>query len=112
MKYSKELTDKICNFIKIGVPNKYAALAVGISEQIFYKWKQDRVEFFESVREAEGLRVAGLIHELRQAHTPIGIMWILERVARDALGSPKTLDEQALLDRIKAIEEKLAEAKQ
>lgn len=108
MIYSKELTKKICTLIKGGTPNKYAAQALGVGESTFYQWKDQHVEFAESVQEAEGIRVATLIHELRQAHTPIGIMWLLERVARPELGST---NERALLERIKAIEEKLGEVK-
>lgn len=105
MKYSKEITNKICNFIKIGVPNKYAAQAVGINPDTFYAWKNERSDFSDSVREAEGLRVAGLVHELRQAHTPIGIMWLLERVAREEFGRES---EKKLWDEINKIKEALA----
>lgn len=106
MKYSKKITEDICALIKSAVPNKYAALACGISETLFYKWKQEHVEFLQSVQEAEGLRVASLVSKLREANTPIGWMFLLERVARDEFARES---EKKLMDRIAAIEEKLAE---
>lgn len=108
MKYSKDITTKICSLIKAAVPNKYSALAAGISEKTFYEWMENKSEFRKSVREAEGVRVASLVGKLREANTPIGWMFLLERVARDEFSRES---ERKLMDRIVAIEEKLGEVK-
>ena len=104
MKYSKEITTKICNLIKAAVPNKYAALACGISEALFYEWEHKHPSFLESVQEAQGGRVASLVGKLREANTPIGWMFLLERCARDEFARD---NDKKLWDEIKLIKEKL-----
>ena len=104
MKYSKNLTEKICGFIKAAVPNKYSALACGISEKSFYEWMNTHSEFRKSVQAAEGVRVASLVSKLREANTPIGWMFLLERCARDEFSRES---EKKILDRLSAIEQKL-----
>jgi len=60
-KLTEERIEKIIRFIKIGTPIKEACIAVGISEQTYYNWKNrgetaksgKYLEFFESIKKAE-----------------------------------------------------------
>ena len=52
MKYSKETTAEICQYIEAGNSNKDAAALVGITETTFYEWVK-KPEFSKSIKKAE-----------------------------------------------------------
>lgn len=83
MKYSKTLVKKICDELATGEHTiADVCKKVGISEAIFYRWKQTKVEFLEAIKEAELKRdeslgqmaLSGLAkllntHEFEEVHT-------------------------------------------
>lgn len=58
MKYSKSLVNEICEELASG-KHTIADICkkVGISEAIFYKWKENKVEFLEAIKKAEKKRL-------------------------------------------------------
>lgn len=58
MKYSKAIVKKICEELATG-KNSVADTCkkVGISEAIFYRWKKDKIEFLEALKEVEQQRL-------------------------------------------------------
>lgn len=84
MKYSEEVTEEICKFIKGGAFNKDAATMAGIHEDTFYEWMK-KPEFSESIKKAEAERKVGLINRIVAASkdTWQAAAWYLERVYHD-----------------------------
>lgn len=89
-KLTKELIEKICKYIEIGVPFKYAALACGISERTFYNWLErgERekqgiyFQFLQSIKEAEAksvVRDIAIIEKAAQEGKWQAVAWRLER---------------------------------
>lgn len=105
MKYTTEITIKILDHIKAGVPNRYAAQACGVGESTFYEWVEKHAEFAESLRGAEGERVATLVKGISRDRSVIGKMWLLERIDRVLFHLP-TGTEREILDRLQALEER------
>lgn len=50
-----EAAPKILEYLEQGYTNKQAAEQAGVSEQIFYKWMDEKIEFFESVQHARAI---------------------------------------------------------
>ncbi|MEG1403695.1 phBC6A51 family helix-turn-helix protein [Bacteroides sp.] len=67
-KYSKILVDKICSLIR-GDSYTIAEICaqVGISEAIYFKWKKEKVEFFESIKKAEEARLHFMVTEAKKS---------------------------------------------
>lgn len=89
-KLTPELQEEICKYIEIGVPNKQAALACGISETTFYNWIKrgentnsgKYFKFLESVKKAQAknvLRNVAIIEKAAQEKNWQAAAWILER---------------------------------
>lgn len=53
MKYSEELTNEICQYLREGDSQKVAAMKAGIAEDTFYEWMNTKPEFSESVKKAK-----------------------------------------------------------
>lgn len=68
MKYSKSIQDKI---FKLLSSDDYTVeelcINVGISEAIFYKWKNDKVEFLEMLKKANDIRMEFFKTEARRS---------------------------------------------
>lgn len=54
-KYSPELTQEICKWLRAGNNQKDSALLAGITEKSFYQWMQEKPasEFSEPIKKAE-----------------------------------------------------------
>ena len=52
MKYGKEIVDKLCGYLKKGSSIKSACALVEISQETFYKWRKEKVEFSETIKRA------------------------------------------------------------
>ena len=52
MKYSNELVEKICGYLKDGETVESTCKLVGITKGIFYKWKQDKSDFLDAINKA------------------------------------------------------------
>ena len=103
MKYSKELIKAISADIANGVPNKYAAIANGISEATFYAWQKEegplteeqRVEFLESIKKAESNRIKNYLNSINRAAnegTWQAGAWYLERVYPEDFGKQREFE--------------------
>lgn len=53
MKYSEELTNEICQYLREGDSQKLAAQKAGIAEDTFYEWMNTKTEFSERVKRAK-----------------------------------------------------------
>lgn len=89
-KLTKEIQEKICKYIEIGVPFKYAALACGISERTLYNWlergekegKGKYFQFLQAVKEAEArsvVRDIAILEKAAQEGKWQAVAWRLER---------------------------------
>lgn len=67
-KYSKNLVNKICSLIR---EDSYTIAEIctqtGISEAIYFKWKKEKVEFFESIKKAEDARLQFFLVEAKKS---------------------------------------------
>lgn len=67
-KYSKIIVEKICSLIR---EDSYTIAEicqhVGISEAIYFKWKNEKVEFFESIKKAEDARLQLFVAEAKKS---------------------------------------------
>jgi len=52
MKYSKELTERLCKHLKQGSSIKSACAAAGISRETFHQWKKTKPDFSDTVDRA------------------------------------------------------------
>lgn len=52
MKYSKELTEKICKLLKRGNTITTTCQAIGINKQTFYNWMEKKLDFFDAIKKA------------------------------------------------------------
>ena len=55
-KYSKALTDKICDLITQANTIESICQVVNISQQTFYRWRHEKSEFNESIKKAIEVR--------------------------------------------------------
>lgn len=53
MKYSDEITQEICKYLRAGNTQHDSAVLAGISEETFYTWKKEKSEFSEALKKAE-----------------------------------------------------------
>lgn len=109
MKYNDLTVEKICGFIKTGVPSKHAAIASGISEPTFYRWIRERESFDSLIKKAESERLASLVLTIRQDRSWQSKAWLLERLYRDVFSLPSA-NEKDLMARLDALEERAAHA--
>jgi hypothetical protein len=91
-KYSTEIVEEICEHIKEGLPQKYAAALCGISETTFYEWldpksNKFKEEFAESVRKAHAIHLKSLVDDLKLHHEkPSGVGAITFQMERRYAG--------------------------
>ena len=55
MKYSKELTEKICKLLKIGNTITTTCQAVGIHKDTFYDWMKKKSDFSDAIKKAQSI---------------------------------------------------------
>ena len=81
MKYTPETVERICQFLKAGNTRKTSAIASGISEETFYTWMKEKLEFSESIKRAEEEAVARNVAIINKAagDTWQAAAWWLER---------------------------------
>lgn len=81
MKYSPEMTQRICELLQAGNTQKTSAIASGISEETFYTWMKEKPEFSESVKKAEEAAVARNVAIINKAASKSwqAAAWWLER---------------------------------
>src|SRR3990167_4887970 len=64
VKYSKEIVDELCKYVRAGNTHLDSAILSGISEETFYKWKREKtkdgspnpdyhIQFSEALKKAE-----------------------------------------------------------
>jgi ACT domain-containing protein len=59
VKYSKDLVERICTLFATGEHSVAdVCKQVGLAESTFYKWKEEKSEFSESLKKAEDLRLS------------------------------------------------------
>lgn len=51
-KYTQELKDQIAGYIKDGLTIRDACFGAGISEDTFWRWNQEKLEFAEAIKKA------------------------------------------------------------
>ncbi len=80
-KFSPEVIKEICSYIRAGLTNKEAALAVGICEDTFYTWIKEKPEFSEPLKKALIERKAVLLSQIMAASKKHwqAAAWYLER---------------------------------
>lgn len=65
-KYSEKIVKEICDLLATGEHRIVdVCKQVGISEAIYYKWKETKVEFLEALKEAEKKRLSEFKHMAR-----------------------------------------------
>lgn len=50
-KYTQELKDQIAGYITDGLTVRDACLGAGISEDIFWRWNREKLEFAEVIKQ-------------------------------------------------------------
>lgn len=85
MKYGKEITEEICQFLRDGMNQKDAAKLAGIAEKTYYQWKNEKSEFSKSIEKAEVEAKQSMIQTVRKAanKTWTAAAWWLERKHKD-----------------------------
>ena len=81
-KYTPETRAKIMQAIQLGATYELAAHYAGISEALFYRWMNQKVEFVESVQKASGTAAMVWLAKIEQAATDgewTAAAWKLER---------------------------------
>tara|TARA_R100000278_G_scaffold54958_2_gene45753 strand:- start:458 stop:925 length:468 start_codon:yes stop_codon:yes gene_type:complete len=78
-KYNQIRVHNICTHISNGNTFRASALAEGISEATFHRWRKEHEEFDELVEEAIGISEAKLVNKLAQSEDWRAAAWILER---------------------------------
>ena len=100
----KEVKKDLFKYIKIGVPNKYACQAVGITEHTLYNWLKKGKEakrnnnmyfqFLQSYTQAKGMFVVSniaLIEKWGKEKDYRAIAWLLERFDHEIFGKKENL---------------------
>jgi len=113
MKYTEERTEKIVNYIKLGLPVVRACHAVNISTETHYRWIKEHDDYEARVREAEAALMArdlGVIEAAAKGGDAKAVMWRLERRFPNDFGkadrlqlqgdSEKPIDLRALISRM------------
>jgi len=93
-KYSPEMVEEICKWLKEGNSQKDAATLAGISEATFYEWKQSHPEFSEELQKAETECKAARIARILKAGEKQwqADAWWLERKFKDEFARKEIQD--------------------
>lgn len=87
-KYKPEIINKICDYVKLGVPFQYAAIRAGVSHETFYRWRASYVEFAERIEDARAEFVVVNVARIEKAAKErwLAAAWMLERRCREDFG--------------------------
>jgi len=78
MKYSKEITEEICKYLRAGNSQKDSAVLAGIGESTYYEW-MDNPEFAEPIKKAEQeckSRNIAIIQKAAEKSWQAGAWWL------------------------------------
>ena len=81
-KYTPETVDKITQAIRLGATYKLACDYAGISEETFNQWRNNKPEFSDAIKEAEGKGAVLWLGKIEQAASDgnwQAAAWKLER---------------------------------
>lgn len=80
-KYGPEIVKEICSHIANGLTAVDACILSNISEETFYKWKRNKIEFIEAIKKAEMAFKETHIKNVAKASKKSwqASSWILER---------------------------------
>ena len=93
-KYTPEVVESICTYLRQGNTRKTSAICSGISEETFYVWINTKPEFSESIKKAEEDAIAHhvqTIHAFSQSNWQASA-WFLERRRKDDFGKQDRVD--------------------
>ena len=79
VKYTEIKAHNICNHISNGNTLKAAAVAEGVTERTFHRWKKEKPEFQEMVNQAVAVSEARLVQKITQSEDWRAALAILER---------------------------------
>lgn len=106
-KYNQIRVHNICTHISNGNTFRASALAEGISEATFHRWRKEHEEFDNLVDEAIGISEAKLVNKLSQSEDWRAAAWILERRFPESWTKKEQIDMHVSrsegLDEIKAM---------
>lgn len=94
MKYGKDKTKEICDFIKGGLGRVDACNLASISYETFSRWMEEKDEFSEAIKTAEsGFKRFNLaiIQKASLRHWPAAA-WLLERKFQDEFAMKQKLE--------------------
>lgn len=94
---TKEVQEEITEYLRAGVPSKYASRTCRISDEVFMKWMREGAtarkgsalrRFYEAAEQAKAENVTRNVQIIANAalESPQWAAWVLERVARDEFG--------------------------
>lgn len=93
-KYSKEILEALCKWIRSGNTYKDACMIEGISYQTFNEWRNAKPEFSDAIKKAEAMCKAVRIALVLKAGQKSwqAAAWYLERRFPEEYGRPKQSD--------------------
>jgi transposase len=94
-KYTPDVVERIVQAIQLGSPYNLACQYAGISHETFHQWINNKPEFSEAVKEAEGKAVVGWLAKIEKAATSgswQAAAWKLERRYFQEFGQRARLD--------------------
>ena len=99
-KYSTEMTQEICKYLRAGNSQKDSAILAGISEDTFYTWMK-KAEFSEPIKKAEQECKARNIAFVQKAaeKTWQAAAWYLERRYHDEFALKSVMEHQGNNDK-------------
>jgi transposase-like protein len=84
VKYSKELSERICELFASGETTVAdVCKAVGISQAVYFKWKAEKVEFLEALKKAEKLRLDAFRNMARSGLAALLVVQELEETTTE-----------------------------
>lgn len=80
-KYTPEMVEEICKWIRLGNSNKDAATIAGVCEETFYSWQKEHAGFSEELKKAESEFKSARIMRIMEASKKSwqASAWLLER---------------------------------
>jgi hypothetical protein len=93
-KYTPEVVESICTFLRQGNTRKTSAICSGIAERTFYEWMEEFPQFSQSIKRAEEEAVAHhvqTIHKFSQSNWQASA-WFLERRRKEDFGKQDRVD--------------------
>lgn len=100
---TKEVQEEITEYLRAGVPQKYAARTLRISDEVFMSWMREGAKakkgtalrvLYEAAEQAKAENVTRNVQVIANAalESPQWAAWVLERCAREEFGSRPTAE--------------------